>query len=114
LKDPTRRYPLVDGVHVVVYDTHDAGDLRRKLRYYLARPEAAAKIAANGLAHVLRHHRAVSRVDYILRTLAEKWRRHPEGPGGAARAGAAFSETGFDIRASRAHELHAAPFPYSG
>ena len=70
-------YPLVDGVHLVVYDHADRNDLERKLRYYLARPEEAARVAANGLAHVLRHHRAVSRVDYVLRSLADKWQAIP-------------------------------------
>ena len=108
-------YALVDGVHCVVYDTHDKGDLRRKLAYYLERPREAARIAANGLAHVLRHHRAVSRVDYVLRTLDDKWRLHPEEDRGREprpppRA-ARYAETGFAIRASRDHELHALAFP---
>ena len=108
-------FPLVDGVHCVVYDNHDKADLRRKLDYYLAHPREAARIAANGLAHVLRHHRAVSRVDYFLRTLDDKWRRHPEedygrDPRPPARP-APYQETGFTIRASKDHELHALAFP---
>lgn len=108
-------YPLVDGVHVVVYDHADRGDLERKLRYYLARPEEAARVAANGLAHVLRHHRAVSRVDYVLRSLADKWQVHPEDDFGRTPfppvRRAPYSEAGFSIRASLAHELHALAFP---
>jgi hypothetical protein len=108
-------YPLVDGVHLVVYDHADRSDLERKLRYYLARPEEAARVAANGLAHVLRHHRAVSRVDYVLRSLADKWQAHPENDYGRwprpPLRKAPYSETGFQIRASLDHELHALEFP---
>jgi len=108
-------YPLVDGVHLVVYDNDDKADLHRKLQYYLERPEEAARVAANGLAHVLRHHRAVSRVDYILRSVADKWARHPEDDNGRSPRPPLrkkpFTETGMSIRASTDHELHANAFP---
>ncbi|KAH8092321.1 glycosyl transferase [Aureococcus anophagefferens] len=42
-----------------------------KLAYYLARPDEAAKIAAAGLKHALKYHRAVSRMDWVLRSAHE-------------------------------------------
>lgn len=63
--------PFVDGVHVVVYDNSDPDAFFEKLTYYLARPDEARKIAAAGLKHALTHHRAVSRLDFILRSAHE-------------------------------------------
>ena len=61
-------HPLVDGVHLIIYDNHDEGTFRAKLRYYLERPLEAQKIALRGYLHALRYHRTISRMDYILRS----------------------------------------------
>ncbi|KAH8051836.1 glycosyl transferase [Aureococcus anophagefferens] len=63
--------PFVDGEHVVVYDNSDEKAFAEKLAYYLARPDEAAKIAAAGLKHALKYHRAVSRMDWVLRSAHE-------------------------------------------
>ena len=62
--------PFVDGEHVVVYDNSDP-DAFEKLDYYLSHPQEAQKLAAAGLRHALRYHRAVSRLDFILRSAHE-------------------------------------------
>lgn len=61
-------HPLVDGVHVVYYDNTNSSDLLSKIDHALAHPRWARTIALRGYMHVLRHHRAVSWVDYFLRT----------------------------------------------
>ena len=63
--------PFVDGEHVVVYDNSDEAAFAEKLAYYLAHPDEAAKIAAAGLKHALKYHRAVSRMDWVLRSAHE-------------------------------------------
>ena len=63
--------PFVDGQHVVVYDNSDEAGFAAKLDYYLARPDEAAAIAAAGLKHALTYHRAVSRLDFALRSAHE-------------------------------------------
>jgi hypothetical protein len=63
--------PFVDGEHVVVYDNSDPDAFFEKLDYYLSHPLEAQKLAAAGLRHALRYHRAVSRLDFILRSAHE-------------------------------------------
>jgi hypothetical protein len=71
----------------VVYDNHNRTDLVSKLRYFTTHPDEARAIAFNGFIHAmrfhgltirqrvcvtlrcgLRFHRAVGRIDYILRS----------------------------------------------
>ena len=66
---------------VIFYDHTNKTDLLEKLDHALTHPHWARKIGVRGYAHVLRHHRAVSWVDYFLRTaharlLAEKGESH--------------------------------------
>ncbi len=90
----------VDGEHVVVYDnndqdgklwfwcarqpvaslTFDSAQLTplsklsaflAKLKFYLDHPEEMRRVALNGFLHSLRHHRAVTRVDWIIRSALE-------------------------------------------
>ncbi len=63
--------PFVDGEHVVVYDNSDPDAFFEKLDYYLSHPQEAQRLAAAGLRHALRYHRAVSRLDFILRSAHE-------------------------------------------
>ncbi|KAH8069738.1 hypothetical protein JL721_5627 [Aureococcus anophagefferens] len=65
-------HPLIDGEHVVFYDHTNKTDLLEKLDHALKRPHWARKVGVKGYAHVLRHHRAVSWVDYFLRTAHAK------------------------------------------
>lgn len=92
-------FPLRDGVHLVVYDSHDRRDFLAKLRYYMEHSDVAAKIAVNGLAFALTYHRPVSRVDYILRSLHE----HLVHTGPRLE----YVETGFQVLLRPGdHELH--------
>ena len=74
---PGLPYPFLDGVHYIRIDvstsTKAPAALEAKLRYYLVdRPDLGARIARTGFHHALRYHRAVSRIDWILRSaLAE-------------------------------------------
>ena len=61
-------HPLVDGVHVLYYDHTNRSDLITKIDFALQHPTWARAIAVNGYRHVLAHHRAVSWVDFFLRT----------------------------------------------
>jgi len=63
--------PFRDGEHVIVYDNSDQPAFEAKLKYYLEHPREAERIAAAGLKHALRYHRAVSRLDYVLRSAHE-------------------------------------------
>ena len=63
--------PFVDGEHVVVYDNSDPDAFFQKLDYYLSHPAEAQKLAAAGLRHALKYHRAVSRLDFVLRSAHE-------------------------------------------
>ncbi|KAJ8603213.1 hypothetical protein CTAYLR_003834 [Chrysophaeum taylorii] len=58
--------PFRNGTHWVVYDPHDEAQFNRLLEFYLKRDGERARIAARGRKHALRHHRAVSRIDWIL------------------------------------------------
>lgn len=53
-----------DGREAVFFD--DLESLATKLRYYLARPEEAAAIAAAGREHFLRHHTGAARARQML------------------------------------------------
>ena len=111
--------PFVDGVHLVVYDNHNASDLEAKLAYFLAHPREAAAIATHGLVHTLRYHRAVSRLDYILRTAHvqfETLRPHEGPPGGPVPPPPAvpYADTGLDIATSLVHEGHPAGWSVEG
>jgi spore maturation protein CgeB len=44
--------PLLDGQDVVYFDPYDRGAFQRKLRFYLANPEEARRIAFNGFTKV--------------------------------------------------------------
>jgi hypothetical protein len=66
--------PPEDGKHWITYDPADKDDFMAKVRYY-ANPANRAeteKIAQNGYEFVLRHHMAVNRVDYVLKTVRSK------------------------------------------
>jgi len=68
---PGTPHPFVDGLHYVRFDEND--DLSEKLRFYLVeRPDVGARVAARGYSHARKYHRAVTRLDWILRSaLAE-------------------------------------------
>ena len=111
--------PFVDGVHLVVYDNHNASDLEAKLAYFLAHPREAAAIATHGLVHTLRYHRAVSRLDYILRTAHVQFatlRPHERARGGPVPPPPAvpYADTGLDIATSLVHEGHPAGWSVEG
>ena len=61
-------HPLIHGQHLVYYDNRNQSDLISKLHHAIRHPRWARRVAINGYRHVLRHHRAVSWVDYFLRT----------------------------------------------
>ena len=65
-------HPLIDGEHVVFYDHTNKTDLLAKVDHALSHPHWARKVGVKGYAHVLRHHRAVSWADYVLRTAHAK------------------------------------------
>ena len=66
---PTTTSPLRDGVHLVVFDSHDHNAFDAKLRYYIDHPHQTEAIARRGCAFALAHHRAEHRVAYILEEL---------------------------------------------
>ena len=59
-------HPLIDGVHVVLYDPTNRTDLESKLVYYLSRPIEAKHIGLQGYVHALRYHRTINRADYLF------------------------------------------------
>jgi hypothetical protein len=63
--------PLVDGEHLVFYDLTDEGMaiLEQKVIRYLADDVARQRIASQGRAFVLGHHRSIHRVSEIIRAL---------------------------------------------
>lgn len=61
-------HPLIDGRHLIYYDHTNQTDLLTKIDHALSHPRWARSVARRGYVHVMRHHRAVSWVDYILRT----------------------------------------------
>lgn len=62
--------PLLHGEDVIYYDAYDRRSFEQKVRYYLAHPEEARRIAMSGFHKVIRCHRWVNRVDYIMSTAA--------------------------------------------
>lgn len=58
---------FVDDVSAVFFD--DVAEMETKLDYYMNRPEEAARIAANGYNHYLRHHTTTSRARQFLSVL---------------------------------------------
>jgi hypothetical protein len=69
-------FPLVSAVHFIEYDNADKPEneerFRKQLRFLLRGGDAVKNLACDGLQHVLRHHRSVNRVDYMLRTIVQK------------------------------------------
>jgi len=65
-------YPLIDQEHVVYFSNQNKSDLWGKLDYYRSHPAVARQIALNGYLHAMKYHRAVSMIDYVLRTAHEK------------------------------------------
>jgi hypothetical protein len=66
--------PFVDGRHIAYFKGDDFLSAERQhafvelVRHHLANLDAAVAIGAAGREHALRHHRAVNRVDAMLRT----------------------------------------------
>eukprot|EP00614_Pseudopedinella_elastica_P023414 CAMPEP_0172629878 /NCGR_PEP_ID=MMETSP1068-20121228/170368_1 /TAXON_ID=35684 /ORGANISM="Pseudopedinella elastica, Strain CCMP716" /LENGTH=134 /DNA_ID=CAMNT_0013440539 /DNA_START=60 /DNA_END=464 /DNA_ORIENTATION=- len=61
-------HPMVNGTHVIIYNTKDQQGFNALLRYYVGHPDEARAMAKRGYLHTLRYHRTVSRVDYFMRT----------------------------------------------
>ena len=61
-----------DGRHLVVFK--DPADLRKKVEYYLARPEERARIAAAGYEEVMRKHTYANRIENIFAVIGGKRR----------------------------------------
>lgn len=78
-------HPLVNLKHVVVYSTADPGAFAKQLLHFLTHPLEARAIARRGYLHTLKYHRAVSRVDYFLRTAHDQELHESPGSGGSAR-----------------------------
>jgi hypothetical protein len=78
-------HPLEHLKHVVVYSTSDPGAFSKQLLHFLAHPLEARAIAQRGYLHTLKYHRAVSRVDYFLRTAHEQELHESSVSGGSAR-----------------------------
>lgn len=64
--------PLIDGEHIAYFNGDDLADPANQDAFidfvdgYLKRLDDAERIGSAGRDHVLRHHRAVNRVDWIL------------------------------------------------
>jgi hypothetical protein len=71
--------PLVDGEHLIFYDLTEEGmeALERQILHYLGDDGERQRIAAQGRAFVLSHHRAVDRVDEIIDKLKRAGRGVP-------------------------------------
>ena len=67
--------PLVDGVHIAYFDGENMVDYSTQNVFidlvldYVRRPDDAMAIGRAGRDHVLRHHRAVNRVDSMLEVI---------------------------------------------
>jgi len=64
-------HPFIHGKHLIVYDNSDQQTFQNSLKYYLEHPQEARAIARAGLRHALRYHRALSRMDWILRSASD-------------------------------------------
>lgn len=62
--------PLIHGQDLIFYDPYDRRSFEEKIRYYLAHPDEARRIAMSGFRKAVRCHRWVNRVDYIMSTAA--------------------------------------------
>lgn len=88
-------------------------------RYYLEHPSEAREIARRGYLHTLQYHRAVSRVDFFLRSAhAEELRgdAEPSPRAGAALTAAtetsvAYEHTGRSIAGNYSHAASLGPAP---
>lgn len=67
-------YPLIDGKHIIYFNSHNQSDLWSKLDYYLSHPEEAKVIAWRGYVHAMQYHRTSNFIDYVLRTALTKRR----------------------------------------
>lgn len=83
-------YAPVPGVHFHVFNNTDVPGAResllQKIHQTIKDTEGSREMACAGLQHAMRHHRSVSRVDYILRSAAEKKWGHK------------YKETGMQLR----------------
>jgi len=61
-------HPLRHKQHLILYDTLDKPEFFRLLHYYLTHPDEAREIALQGYLYAMKHHRSVTRLDYILRS----------------------------------------------
>ena len=98
-------HPFVDGEHLILYDQHDKDAFLRKLGYYLSHPDEARAIAKACLAHALKHHRAVSRMDFLLRSAHEERLRNAHG----AAEGAAYPAAEPKLYTQTAREVASDP-----
>lgn len=78
------------GEHFIQYEVMDKPAYKelflKKVHALLNNRTLSRELACHGFQHALRHHRSVSRVDYIMRTLAEM------------KTGAQYHETGMQLR----------------
>ena len=65
-------YPLVDGKHIIYFNSNNQSDLWSKLDYYLSHPEESRVIAWRGYLHAMQYHRTANFIDYVLRTALTK------------------------------------------
>jgi hypothetical protein len=91
-------YPLLDGQHIVFFDSNNQTDLWTKLDYYLSHPEESQAIAWRGYHHAMQFHRTANFIDYVLRTALTKrsllLQQNQTAGGGAAAAGQRYTYTG--------------------
>lgn len=100
-------HPLINGTHVIIFDPHDRDTFLVLLRHYMENPEEARVIARAGYLHVLKYHRAVSCVDYLVRTanVVETHQGHSD-----LRQ---YAETGFSIASNYSKTMTVGPEPLS-
>lgn len=84
--------PFVRHEHYFVYDIRDrdngAADMKARVRWILEHPEIAQAVARQGWVHAKRYHTSVTRLDYVVRTLATLFR------------GKNYTKTGVDLVAN--------------
>lgn len=69
-----------------------------KLKYYVDHPIELRRVAHNGFLHALKYHRAISRVDWILRSALEIQAKEGNYKGGGSNKMDKFSFTGEKIK----------------